>query len=111
MYAERIILETNPAGELKEIPKLPPNKKLELIFLVMDDLASQPAKRAPHPDIAGKIKIKGDLFDTVPTKDWAPSLWLFSILMHGCGGLIKTAKWKASGSTALNKQMKLRYPQ
>ena len=27
-------------------------------------------KRTPHSDIAGKIKIMGDLFDTVPMTDW-----------------------------------------
>ncbi|MCK5680181.1 hypothetical protein KAI46_05150 [bacterium] len=70
MYAERVILETNPAGKLKKIPKLPPNKKLEAIFLVLDDISTQPVKRTPHSDIAGKMKIMGDLFNTVPTTDW-----------------------------------------
>ena len=70
MYAERVILETNPAGKLKKLPKLPPNKKLEAIFLVIDDISIQPVKRTPHSDIAGKIKIMGDLFDTVPMTDW-----------------------------------------
>jgi hypothetical protein len=30
--------------------------------------------RQPHPSIAGKTKIHGDIFDSVPKKDWAPSI-------------------------------------
>ena len=70
MYAERLILETNQFGKIKKLPKLPANKKLEAIFLVLDDVATRPVKRAPHTDIAGKIKIVGDLFNTVPATDW-----------------------------------------
>ena len=74
MYAERLILETNPEGKLKKLPKLPANKKIEAIFLVMDDVIIRSVKRTPHSDIAGKIKIMGDLFDTVPATDWEFSL-------------------------------------
>jgi hypothetical protein len=70
MEAERLILETNHAGKIKKIPKLPPNKKLEAIFLIVDDVALRPVRRTPHADIAGKIKIKGDLLDTVPATAW-----------------------------------------
>jgi len=37
MYAERMIIETDPAGNLKQIPKLPANCRIEAIFLVMDE--------------------------------------------------------------------------
>ena len=53
-----------------KLPKLPPNKKLEAIFLIVDDVPLQPVRRTPHADIAGKIKIKGDLLDTVPAEAW-----------------------------------------
>ena len=66
MQAERIILETNPSGKIKNIPRIAANKKIEAIFLVINDDAPQPEKRVPHPDIAGKVKITGDLFNTVP---------------------------------------------
>lgn len=74
MYAERLILETNLEGKLKKLPKLPANKKIEAIFLVMDDTITRSVKRTPHSDIIGKTKIMGDLFDTVPTTDWEFSL-------------------------------------
>ena len=38
MYAERLILETDVAGRIKEMPILPANKQMEAIFLVTDDL-------------------------------------------------------------------------
>ncbi len=37
MDAERLILETDASGNLKQVPKLPPNKHLEAIFLVIGD--------------------------------------------------------------------------
>jgi len=69
MYAERLILETDQSGNLKKWPKLPANKQFEVIFLVLKDVSKR-VKRTPHPDIAGKIKITGDIFDSVPSSDW-----------------------------------------
>ena len=67
MDAQRLILEADASGNLKQVPKLPPNKKLEAIFLVLDNLTDVPIKkRIPHHDIAGKIKILGDVMHTVP---------------------------------------------
>ncbi len=68
MYAERMIVETDRAGNLKQIPKLPANCRMEAIFLVMDE---QPkAIRQPHPEIAGKVRILGDIFSSIPEVDW-----------------------------------------
>jgi hypothetical protein len=71
MDAERLILETDASGNLKHIPKLPPNKQFEAIFLVVGN-ASESAinRRTPHPDIAGKVTILGDIIDTIPEPDW-----------------------------------------
>ncbi len=71
MYAEKLILETDLSGKLKKVPKLPPNKQLEAIFLVISDSTSTVAVlRTPHPDIAGKVIIKGDIISSVPSSDW-----------------------------------------
>lgn len=71
MYAERLILETDLAGKLKQVPKLPPNKQLEAIFLVIADSGEAVIiGRTPHPDIVGKTKILGDVFDSVPEQGW-----------------------------------------
>ncbi|PIX97095.1 MAG: hypothetical protein CO126_08120 [Hydrogenophilales bacterium CG_4_9_14_3_um_filter_63_34] len=69
MYAERIILETDALGHLKQQPLLPPNKAVEAIFLVLEDSGDQAARR-PHPDIVGKVRILGDILDTLPESNW-----------------------------------------
>jgi len=74
MYAERLILETDRSGFLKNGPKLPANKQFEVIFLMLEEAMSKRVKRTPHPDIAGKVKIMGDIFDTIPSSDWDFSL-------------------------------------
>jgi hypothetical protein len=71
MQAQRLILETDQAGNLKQIPKLPPNKQIEGIFLVLSDIPEKsPPKNAPHPDLAGKVQIMTEIFESVPDTDW-----------------------------------------
>lgn len=73
MYAENALLEIDPQGQLKTLPTLPPNRRVEAIFLVLEELVSpQPlVKRRPAPTIAGKGKTLGDLIaPIVPEKDW-----------------------------------------
>lgn len=69
MYAERVLLETDQLGNIKGSLKLPANKQFEAIFLVIDDV-NQSSKRTPHPDIAGKVKILGEVFNSSPASDW-----------------------------------------
>ncbi len=71
MYAKKIILETDTKGIIRKIPVLPANKKYEAIFLVIEDLSEKRvSERKPHSNIAGKIELKGDIFNTVPKSDW-----------------------------------------
>jgi len=70
MYAERLILETDITGKLKQVPLLPANKKLEAIFLVIDENEQIGLRRQPHQDIAGKTKIFGNIIDATPETDW-----------------------------------------
>ncbi len=37
MYAERLVLNTDSAGHLMSLPALPANKRIEAIFLVLDE--------------------------------------------------------------------------
>jgi hypothetical protein len=71
IHAEKASLETDPQGRLKTLPTLPPNCRVEAIFLVLEELASRPpAKRRPAPSIAGKGKTLGDLIaPIVPEED------------------------------------------
>lgn len=71
MYAERMMIETDVNGKLMKMPKLPPNKQLEAIFLVISETArGENVRRTPHSDIAGKTKINGNIFDSIPTSSW-----------------------------------------
>lgn len=71
MHAERLILETDVAGKLKQMPNLSPNKQYEAIFLVIaDSKATANTHRSPHPDIAGKVNIIGNVFDSAPVSAW-----------------------------------------
>ena len=64
-------MKQTPSGSLKHVPKLPPNKQLEIILLVLDDAREgQSLRRSPHPDIAGKTRILGDIISSVPETDW-----------------------------------------
>ena len=57
MYAERMIVETDPDGNLKQLPKLPANCRIEAIFLVMDE---QPQSMLPpQPDSLNKVRNLG----------------------------------------------------
>ncbi|MDM8562092.1 hypothetical protein QUF54_01940 [Candidatus Marithioploca araucensis] len=67
MYAKRLILETDELGNIKELPKLPANKQFETLFLVLENV-SKHVKRTPHPDIISKVKIMGEIFDSIPVQ-------------------------------------------
>lgn len=74
MHAERIILETDTQGNIKNAPRLPPNRHVEAIFLLLDEgetpIAPKP-RRHPHPDIAGRLTISGDVMSSAPGNEWS----------------------------------------
>lgn len=51
-----------------ELPDEFNNRQVEIIILTMDD--PLPIYRRPHPDIAGKVIIHGNIFDSIPDSDW-----------------------------------------
>ena len=71
MHKEQLILDTDNKGNLKGLPKFPPNKKVEAVFLIIDKPDQKiDARRFPHKDIAGKTRIMGNIFDTVCENEW-----------------------------------------
>jgi len=71
MQATKLLLTTDNAGRIQEIPPLPPNARLEAIFLVIEQGESRSAKRKPSPRIAGLGAIHGDLIaPVVDADDW-----------------------------------------
>jgi hypothetical protein len=51
-----------------ELPESFLNHKVEVIVLTVDE--ETPAIRRPHPAIAGKMKIIGDVLESIPEADW-----------------------------------------
>jgi len=69
MYTEKLILETDANGHLKQIPKLPPN--IQLVVVLKENLPQLSSKRKPSTKIAGKGLIKGDIMEPVTNaEDW-----------------------------------------
>jgi hypothetical protein len=59
MQAHRALLETDENGCLSALPPLPPNAKVEAIFLVLD--AGRAGRtRTPPPELAA-LRIVGDV--------------------------------------------------
>jgi hypothetical protein len=69
MYAEKYIIATDNLGNLQAMPKLPANQEFEVIFLRLEN-KKKLSKRRPHPDIAGQIKIMGDIINTAAQAEW-----------------------------------------
>ena len=71
MQAKKMILETDRQGRLVTQPKLPPNVRMEAIFLIPEKKRKSKKRRKPSPVIAGKGKILGDILSPVsPSEDW-----------------------------------------
>ena len=64
MYAEKVIIETDPQGKIISLPKLPANAQIEAIFLVLN-LGSETRRRLPSSKVAGKGKITGEIMSPV----------------------------------------------
>ncbi len=53
--------------------RLPPSfnhHRVEVIVLTLDEDEPAPAQRQPHPDIAGRVQIRGDILASAPEQDW-----------------------------------------
>ncbi|MCI5218464.1 MAG: hypothetical protein D3914_04560 [Candidatus Electrothrix sp. LOE2] len=71
MQARKMFLETDRHGRLVSQPELPPNVRVEAIFLVPEKKRKGKKRRKPSPVIAGKGKIIGDIISPVsPPEDW-----------------------------------------
>jgi hypothetical protein len=74
MQAKKIVLETDQYGRLAHQPLLPPNTRVEAIFLILEDEESEKhnnKRRKPSPKIMGKGRIVGDIISPIsPIEDW-----------------------------------------
>lgn len=72
MQVERQFLDVRQRQVVIELPESFINHRVEVIALVLDDNAPKPpARRRPHPDIAGKGRTLGDLVGPIVDEaDW-----------------------------------------
>jgi len=68
MQVQRCFEEVKNRQLLIELPESFVNHKVEVIVLTVDEEA--PIARRPHPAIAGKMQILGDVLESVPDSDW-----------------------------------------
>lgn len=72
MQVERLFTQVTDRRVSIELPDSFNDRQVEIIVLALDDAPDQTprAQRRPHPDIAGQVKIHGDILNTVPESDW-----------------------------------------
>jgi hypothetical protein len=73
MEALRIIVESADKRIVIDLPAAMHGRRFEVIVLPMveDQPAPSPARRRPHPSLAGKTEIVGDIMaPAVPEEDW-----------------------------------------
>ncbi len=73
MQAQRLLLKTNAQGKLENLPNFAPNQDVEIIVLFNEGSVSEPQQtyRKPPTELAGKVKILGDIISpAVEENDW-----------------------------------------
>ena len=73
MQAQKLLLKTNSQGKLEGLPVFMPNQTVELILLFNEEITSVAKQiyRKPPAELAGKIKILGDIISPViEENDW-----------------------------------------
>ena len=68
MQVERRFEQVTNRQVIIELPESFIDHQVEIIVLTVDEEA--PPSRCPHPDIAGKMQIVGDILTSVPEADW-----------------------------------------
>jgi hypothetical protein len=68
MEVERRIEQLVGRQLVLELPESFENHQVEVIVLTLDQETG--TARRPHPSIAGKMTIHGEIFDSVPEEDW-----------------------------------------
>jgi hypothetical protein len=68
MQVKRLFEQVKDRRVLIELPDSFNNHRVEIIILTTED--EPPVHRRPHPDIAGQIKIHGDILGSVRGSDW-----------------------------------------
>lgn len=53
-----------------QLPESFNHRRVEVIVLTLDEDEPGLVQRHPHPDIAGRMQIRGDILGSAPEQDW-----------------------------------------
>jgi hypothetical protein len=72
MQVQRLYEQVRNRRVSIELPEDFNDRRVEIIVLTLDEPVEESPRphRRPHPDIAGRVKILGDIFDSAPESDW-----------------------------------------
>lgn len=70
MYAQRALIETDAQGRPVSLPPLPPNTRLDAIFLVVEpEVVAPVGRRTPPAALRGSVEFLGDIVAPVSKAD------------------------------------------
>lgn len=70
MQVQRLFEQVKDRRVLIELPSDFNDRRVEIIVLTIDESFPTAIHRRPHPDIAGQVKIFGDILKSTPESDW-----------------------------------------
>jgi hypothetical protein len=70
MQVQRVISRVDDGTLSIQLPESFNHHQVEVIVLTLDEDEPAPVQRQPHPDIAGRVQIHGDILGSAPEQDW-----------------------------------------
>jgi len=70
MQAQRFVADVVNRNLTIRLPESFVHHRVEVIVLELDEPEPTQVRRQPHPDIAGRLQVSGDIYDSVPEEAW-----------------------------------------
>jgi hypothetical protein len=70
MQVQRVLSRVDDGIVSIQLPASFNHHRVEVIVLTLDEDEPLSAQRQPHPDIAGRVQIHGDILGSCPEQDW-----------------------------------------
>ncbi len=70
MQVQRVLSRVDEGPLSIQLPESFNHHRVEIIVLTLDEDEPLLAQRQPHPDIVGRVQIRGDILTSVPEQDW-----------------------------------------
>lgn len=70
MQVQRVLSHVDEGPLSIQLPESFNHHRVEIIVLTLDEDEPTRGQRQPHPDIAGRVQIHGDILTSVTEQDW-----------------------------------------